>query len=82
MSEGTELKSYSSFATRYELKEVKDQLRLMQQRFEALHDKDQARDGPVLQHEGSSSNGQDNRGFAVHNEGNARECHEIKISLG
>ena len=80
MSEGTELKSYSSFA--YELKEVKTQLRLMQERIESLHNKDQARDGPVQQNEGSSSNGQDNRGFAVHNEGNARECHEIKISLG
>ena len=80
MSEGTELKSYSSFATRYELKEVKDQLRLMQQRIEAF-DKNQARDGPVPQHEGSSSDGQDNGGFAVHNEGNARDFHDLDILL-
>ena len=91
MPEAVAFRSYSStsFATRYELGEVKDQLRMIQDNIRALNHTIQARDGKVsissinLQQPGvSSSYEQDNRGFAVHDESNSRECHEADLSLG
>ena len=89
MSEGTELKSYSSFAQNYELDEVREQLRIMQDNIKYLYDTIQARDGQIsnnstdfLKQEPGSSNGQENRRFGPHNEINASQCQKVDPSLG
>ena len=89
MSEGTELQSYSYFAQNYELEEVREQLRIMQDNIKDLHDTIQAKHLQISNHstdflkqEPGSSNWQENRGFGAHNESNASECQKVDPSLG
>ena len=88
MSKDVELKSYSSFSTiSYELRELKEQVQMMQDSIEGLHNKVQAREGTDstcfanLQNQDASIS-QDNRGFAVQNDRSVEGSCVVDISLG
>ena len=77
MSGIMELGTYSSFSTiTHELREVKEQLRMMEDSNKILHATVADLQNKI------SSTGQDNRGFVPQNEPSPQECHVVNISLG
>ena len=89
MSEIVEMGTYSSFSTiGHDLREVKQQMQMMQDNIKALYDtvqeireeRDSIRFSNLQNQESSFS--QDNRGFAAQNERNVQEHHAVDISLG
>ena len=88
MSERIELKSYSSFTTRNsDLREIKEQLRRMQDSINVLHDTAKAREQRKFirftnLRNKNSSIVQNKKGFSTKNGRGVKGCHDIDISLG